>query len=77
LKKQILYARIGIVAASTLLDGFIGSKLYWNNANKQISKILDGAPVWENKFEVPELDKLYFFLDDDNHYEPSLYHHSK
>jgi len=24
---------------------------------------------------VPELDKLYFFLDDDKNYEPSLWHH--
>jgi len=33
-----------------------------------ILRNLDGAPLWENKFEVPELDKLYFFLDDDKNF---------
>jgi len=37
--------------------------------------LADGAPVWENKFEVPELDKKFFFLDDDNNFQPSLWHH--
>jgi hypothetical protein len=34
-----------------------------------------GMPVFENKRDVPELDKSFFFLDDDNQYEPSLMHH--
>jgi len=37
---------------------------------------MDGAPVWEKKIDVPELDKLFYFLDDDKKFEPSLWHHS-
>lgn len=34
-----------------------------------------GEPVYKNKRDVVELDKAFFFLDDDNNYAPSLMHH--
>ena len=37
---------------------------------------LKGAPAWEAKFDVPEVNKLFFFLDDDNNFAPNLMHHS-
>jgi len=71
-----IYKRIPIVGALTLAGGILGSQLYWRTQGEpELRKNLVGAPVYENKFDVPELDKLYFFLDDDNNYEPSLYHH--
>jgi hypothetical protein len=36
---------------------------------------MTGHPVFEAKRDVPELDKMFFFLDDDNNYQPSLLHH--
>jgi len=41
-----------------------------------VRKLLNGAPVYEKKIDVPELDKVFFFLDDDNNYKPSLNHHA-
>lgn len=52
------------------------SGVFYNQSiDKLVKKNLDGAPIWENKIEVPELDKKFFFLDDDNNFEPSLWHH--
>jgi len=45
------------------------------SGEREMRKHLNGAPVYEDFFEVPELDKMYFWLDDDNNYEPSLWHH--
>lgn len=36
--------------------------------DRELKQQLDGAPVWENKYEVPELDKKFFFIDDDNNF---------
>ena len=53
----------------------LSGALYNTSIERPIKKLLDGAPVWENKIEVPELDKKFFLLDDDNNFEPSLWHH--
>jgi len=51
--------------------------LYWAlKGNDAVGKLVHGAPVYERAIDVPELDKKFFFLDDDNNYEPSLWHHS-
>lgn len=39
--------------------------VYKSGIKNEINKELAGAPLWENKFDVPELNKMYFFLDDD------------
>ena len=55
---------------------YAGCWIYNTSIDSEIRRNLDGAPVWENKFNVPELDKRFFFLDDDNNFEPSLWHHA-
>jgi len=76
LSKQPFLRKAAIVGAFALVGGVAGSQGYWRTTgDAELKKLLAGAPVFENKFDVPELDKLYFFLDDDNNYEPSLHHH--
>lgn len=68
--------KAGIVGGIAVADALVGSSVYWKTkGDEKIRSLLNGAPVYENKADVPELDKMYFFLDDDNNYEPSLYHH--
>ena len=78
LSKLPLYQRGLVVAASTLVGGLVGDVVYWNatGSKSQVRKLLNGAPVYEKKIDVPELDKVFFFLDDDNNYKPSLNHHA-
>jgi len=72
-----IYKKAPIVALLTLTGSIVGSQAYWRTQGEpELRRNLAGAPVYENKFDVPELDKLYFFLDDDNNYEPSIYHHA-
>jgi len=68
--------RVGIVAAVSLIDYIAIPSLWWKmSGEKEMRRHLNGAPVYEDFFEVPELNKMYFWLDDDNNYEPSLWHH--
>lgn len=73
LKNLALVKRVGIVGVVPFVLGFAAKN--FSNPNEEILKLLDGSPVYKNRAEVPELDKMYFFLDDDNNYEPSLYYH--
>eukprot|EP01017_Pseudomicrothorax_dubius_P000159 TRINITY_DN0_c1276_g1_i2.p1 TRINITY_DN0_c1276_g1~~TRINITY_DN0_c1276_g1_i2.p1 ORF type:complete len:153 (+),score=38.84 TRINITY_DN0_c1276_g1_i2:62-520(+) len=76
LKGLRLEFRAGIVALPVLLTRFLAPSAYWYlSGDARLKKLCDGAPIWEDKFEVPELDKMFFFLDDENGYEPSLWHH--
>ncbi len=63
-----LYYRAGIVGAAFLGSRFIASAIYKRSIQSDINKLVDGAPVWEDKYLVPELDKKFFFLDDDNNF---------
>ena len=68
--------RVAAVALPVLLMRSLASSLYWRTgATDSVKQLLNGAPVWTNKFEVPDLRNMYFTLDDDNNYEPSLLHH--
>ena len=76
LKKQDLWKRALVVAVPILAVRFLVPMAYWKiSGNQEIKRICDGAPVFNNIADVPELDKMYFYLDDDNNYEPSLWHH--
>jgi len=76
LAKLVLWQRALIVAVPTLLARFLTPTIYWKAyGNTELKKLINGAPVYDNVVEVPELDKMFFFLDDDNNYEPSIYHH--
>ena len=76
LKKQDIWKRALVVAVPILAVRFLVPMAYWKlNGNQKIRSICDGAPVFNNIADVPELDKMYFYLDDDNNYEPSLWHH--
>ena len=76
LKKLIFARKALVVGLAAFIPGAGAPFLYWKTRGEpELLKLVAGAPVYENKFDVPELDKLFFFLDDDNNYEPSLYHH--
>ena len=74
--KYGLYKRIGVVVGSALaVRELVGPAFWLISGNKQLQNVMTGHPVFVNKRDVPELDKLFFFLDDDNNYQPSLLHH--
>mmetsp|Transcript_50910 Transcript_50910/g.58527 ORF Transcript_50910/g.58527 Transcript_50910/m.58527 type:complete len:152 (-) Transcript_50910:202-657(-) len=75
-KQRLEYRVAGVALPLLLISQWAVPKLYWTmQGNSQIKKLCAGAPVYDTAAEVPEIDKLYFFLDDDHHYEPSLWHH--
>ena len=53
----------------------MGSVFFWQANTSEVNKLLNGAPLWSKKSDLPELDKMYFFLDDDQNYTPNLWHH--
>ncbi|CAD8105389.1 unnamed protein product [Paramecium primaurelia] len=74
-KKLAIYYKAAIVGATFFGSRIAAGSFYQSNIKSEVSQLLDGAPIWENKFDVPELDKKFFFIDDDNNFEPSLWHH--
>ena len=77
LKAKTLLWRIPYVIVPLCAAPFVVDKFYWDvlGKKKEAMKHLVGAPIYNDKHRLPELDKLYFFLDDDKNYEPSLLHH--
>jgi hypothetical protein len=76
LSKLKLPIRIGIFSAEVALAYIATPILFWRlSGNSQIQRLCVGSPVWKEKAQVLELDKLFFHLDDDNKYEPTLWHH--
>ena len=76
LVKMPYWKRASIVVGSTLLvNRLIKPVNDYLSVNQQLKTLMEGQPVFENKRDVVELDKAFFFLDDDNNYEPSLLHH--
>ncbi|CAD8209172.1 unnamed protein product [Paramecium octaurelia] len=74
-KKLAIYFKAAIVGATFFGTRIAAGSFYQRSTQSEIGQLLDGAPIWENKFDVPELDKKFFFIDDDNNFEPSLWHH--
>ena len=71
-----LYFRVPIVLASVFLAPIGAKYAFWQSGGEEsLRKLLDGAPVWQNKFQVPDLEKMYYELDDDNNFQPTLLHH--
>jgi hypothetical protein len=40
-----------------------------------MNPLFKGLPLWKNQDDVIELDKRFFYLDDDNQFQPNLFHH--
>lgn len=77
LAKLDLLKRVGFVFGSTMLAAYATQAAYSQYIIlPELQRIMHGAPVFDNLKDVPELNKAFFFLDDDNNYEPSLWHHS-
>lgn len=75
-KQRLEYRVAGVALPLVLAHQWLIPKMYWTTTgNAQLRTLCIGAPVFEKADEVPELDKMFFFLDDDNNYEPSLWHH--
>merc|ERR1711976_689935 len=72
---QNLYVRGGVVLLSAYLMGF-GSRYVFQMQNTQTyNSIMNGLPVWDDPQEAVDLSRRFFHLDDDNNYQPSLFHH--
>jgi len=77
LKAKSLLHRTLYVAVPTIFSYYLSDRIYWGGLNKrrEIIKLCEGAPLYTERKLVPELDKAFFFLDDDHNYEPNLLHH--
>ena len=67
----------GTVAAGVLAYAVAGYALARRN-NVQIQRIIseeDLIPTWRSRDRVVEKDKVYFFLDDDKGFSPSVLYH--
>ena len=58
-----------------LAMGRVCPDLYRGSTRSVYNEIIDGLPVWDTPEEAVDLSKRFFFLDDDNNYAPSLFHH--
>lgn len=75
-KQKLEYRVAGFALPLLIVNQWLIPKAYWAlQGNTQLKKLCVGAPVYEDAYQVPEIDKLFFFLDDDNNYEPNLWHH--
>jgi len=72
---QSIYVRGAGVLFSVLLMGRVTRGLNSSSNSKAYYEIMNGLPVWDTAEEAVDLSKRFFFLDDDNNYTPSLFHH--
>merc|ERR1712048_948832 len=72
---QNLYVRGAAVLLSAYMFGRVPGGIYRSGQSKVYNEIMNGLPVWDSAEEAVDLSKRFFFLDDDNNYQPSLFHH--
>ena len=61
--------RAGIFAAVVLPTYFVlGPNMYDSMSRGDVNANLRGAPLYANKLKVPELDRVFFVIDDDNNF---------
>lgn len=77
LKSKSLLYRTALVLVPAIAARSLASRYYWGvlDKNSEIMKVCENAFVYNDILGVPELDKMFFFLDDDLGYQPSLLHH--
>ena len=75
--KYPLQHRAGIVLVPGLLayltTGFLYGKMTEDTTKKLIAQ--GNTPFWKDQHRVPELDKVFFELDDHKNFEPNILHH--
>ena len=62
--------------------GYVGGKVVGEviggfTFNSNLKTLLTGVPFYEKENQVPNIEKLYYFLDDDKNYEPNVHHHGR
>lgn len=80
LKTKSLAIRTAIVLLPSLFAyKYVGPKIYWRDKGEKFAPLFSkfSIPLYKNFNDVPNLEKAYFFLDDDNGFAPSLVHHSR
>jgi hypothetical protein len=75
--KHPLLHRVGIVVVPALLVKIATGYLYkWQSKSRVLDLLNEGnTPFWKNPNKVPELDNVFFELDDDRNFEPNILHH--
>ncbi len=53
------------------------NRQYKRNLNNFLVENSAGVPFFNDKKNLIDLNKTYFFLDDDNNYKPSLWYHGR
>jgi len=61
----------------SVLSYFAAHYLYNVLTESSIRKLLaqGNTPFWKDEHRVPELDKVFFELDDRKNFEPNILHH--
>ena len=75
--KYPLQHRAGIIIVPGLLAHFAMGYLYNSFISDTTKKLIaqGNTPFWKDENRVPELDKVYFELDDRKNFEPNILHH--
>lgn len=75
--KYPLQHRAAFVVAPGLLAYFAFSKLYGSLTAETVRGLVaqGNTPFWKHEHRVPELDRVYFELDDRRNFEPNILHH--
>ena len=61
---------ISFLAMNIGISYYISTKL-----NSYAVSLLQGAPYFNDNKKLVNLEKTFFFLDDENGFKPSLFHH--
>ena len=71
-----LYNKGGLIASWLVID-FVTAR----SANGEVRKFLQdnktGLPYYNNENSVINLEKVFFYLDEDRNYQPSLFYPGK
>jgi hypothetical protein len=75
--KYPIQHRAAIILAPSALVYFATGLIYDKLTADPIKKLIaqGNTPFWKDQHRVPELDKVYFELDDRKNFEPNILHH--
>lgn len=55
----------------------MGNRYYKKKVDKYLGENCEGVPFYNEKKNLIDLNRTYFFLDDDNDFKPSLWYHGR
>lgn len=76
-KKYPLQHRAGIIIVPGIIAHFAMGFLYNRFIASETKKLVSqgNTPFWKDEHRVPELNKVFFELDDRKNFEPTILHH--